>query len=281
VIRKKMLRVLPVLALAFAAAPAFAQDAPDEAPDNNSLTLGAGVGYVPSYEGSDDYILIPVGVVSGKVGGISFSSRGTSFNVDVIPDAKDAKIEFFLGPAINIRLDRTSRIKDPQVRALGELDAAIEVGGTAGVGFNRLLNPYDRLSLKLQVLKDVTDTHGSTIVTPSIEYETPLSTSTYVGLGLSADHVGDSYARTYFSVTPAGSVASGLPVYNADGGWKSWRLSLFGAHTLTGDLRHPGLSLFGVASYYRLKGDFSRSPIVSIAGDPNQYFAAIGLAYTF
>ena len=90
-----------------------------------------------------------------------------------------------------------------------------------------------------------------------------------------------SPVETYFSVTPAGSVASGLPVYNADGGWKSWRLSLFGAHTLTGDLRHPGLSLFGVASYYRLKGDFSRSPIVSIAGDPNQYFAAIGLAYTF
>jgi outer membrane protein len=284
VIRQTMLRALPILALVLAAAPALAQDAQgaqDEAPDRNSLTLGAGAGYVPSYEGSDDYILIPVAVVSGTLGGVSFSSRGTTFNVDVIPDAKDSTVEFFLGPAVNVRLDRTSRIKDPQVRALGERDVAIELGGTAGIGFNRLLNPYDRLSVKLQVLKDVTDTHGSTIVTPSVEYETPLSTTTYAGIGLSADRVGDGYARTYFSVDPAGSAASGLPVYNADGGWKSWRLSLFAAHTLTGDLRHPGLSLFAVASYYRLKGDFSRSPIVSIAGDPNQYFAALGLAYTF
>jgi outer membrane scaffolding protein for murein synthesis (MipA/OmpV family) len=28
-------------------------------------------------------------------------------------------------------------------------------------------------------------------------------------------------------------------------------------------------------------GDFKRSPIVSIAGDADQYFAALGLSYTF
>jgi hypothetical protein len=33
---------------------------------------------------------------------------------------------------LNVRFDRTNRIKDPQVRALGEIDTAIEVGVYAG-----------------------------------------------------------------------------------------------------------------------------------------------------
>jgi outer membrane scaffolding protein for murein synthesis (MipA/OmpV family) len=50
---------------------------------------------------------------------------------------------------------------------------------------------------------------------------------------------------------------------------------------LTGDLRHPKLSLFGGLSYAQLLGDFKRSPIVAIAGDADQYFATVGLAYSF
>ena len=47
------------------------------------------------------------------------------------------------------------------------------------------------------------------------------------------------------------------------------------------DLRHPKFSLFAGVAYSRLLGDFKRSPIVAIAGDADQYLAALGLAYTF
>jgi outer membrane scaffolding protein for murein synthesis (MipA/OmpV family) len=281
----RALAALAATATAFAAAPAFAQDttaAEKEWPeDRYSLTVGVGGAYVPSYEGSDDYILTPIGVLFGRVGPVSFVTRGTSLAFDVIPEASDAPYAFTLGPVINLRLDRTTRIKDARVRALGDFDPAVEVGVQAGVAKNGIFHQYDTLGVRLTYQKDVSDTHGSSILTPAIEYGTPLSTKTYVQLGLQAEHVGDGFAQTYFGVTPAGRLASGLPVYSADGGWKNYRTSLFVAHSLTGELRAPKLSLFGGLAYSRLLGDFKRSPIVSVAGDKNQFYGLLGLSYTF
>jgi outer membrane scaffolding protein for murein synthesis (MipA/OmpV family) len=270
---------LPLLA----AAPALAQDGQDEGrpDDRNSLTIGVGGAYLPSYEGSDDYILTPVGIAFGKVAGFGFATRGTALYVDLIPDKADAPVAFNFGPLANVRLDRTNRIKDPRVRALGEFDAAIELGVWAGVTKNGVLHQYDSLGARVAWQKDVSDTHGSSIITPAIEYSSPLGTKTLASLSLQAEHVGDGYARTYYSVTPAGSVASGLAAYNADGGWKSWRATLLLGQSLTGDLRYPKLSLFGGVGYSRLLGDIARSPIVSVAGDRGQYFATLGVAYSF
>jgi outer membrane scaffolding protein for murein synthesis (MipA/OmpV family) len=265
-----------------AAAPASAQDEEQGRPDDrNSLTVGLGGAYLPSYEGSDDYILTPAGLAFGKVAGFGFATRGTALYLDLIPDKADAPFSFDFGPLANVRLDRTSRIKDVRVRALGELDTAIELGAWAGLRKNGLLHEYDSLGARVAWQKDVTDTHDGTILTPAIEYSTPLSTKTLVSLSLQAEHVSDRYARTYYSVSPAGSLASGLASYNADGGWKSWRSTLLVGQSLTGDLRHPKLSLFGGVGYSRLLGDIARSPIVRVAGDRDQYFATAGLAYTF
>lgn len=273
-------------ALAFpllAASPALAQDGEEQGrpDDRNSLTIGVGGAYVPSYEGSDDYMLTPIGLAFGKVAGFGFATRGTALYVDLIPDKADAPVSFDFGPVANLRLDRTNRIKDPQVKALGELDTAIELGAWVGLTKNGLLHEYDSLGARLAWQKDVTDTHDGTIVTPAIEYSSPVSTKTLVSLSLQAEHVSDRYARTYYSIFAAGSAASGLATYNADGGWKSWRTTLLLGQALTGDLRNPRLSMFGGVGYSRLLGDIARSPIVRVAGDRDQYFATLGLAYTF
>lgn len=270
---------LPLLA----AAPALAQDGEEQGRpyDRNSLTIGLGGAYVPSYDGSDDYIATPIGLAFGKVAGFGFATRGTALYVDLIPDKQDAAVDFDFGPLANVRLDRTNRIKDARVRALGEFDTAIELGAWAGLRKNGVLHEYDSLGARLAWQKDVTDTHDGTILTPAIEYSSPLSTKTLVSFSLQAEHVSDRYARTYYSIGPAGSVASGLAVYNADGGWKSWRTTLLLGQALTGDLRNPKLSLFGGIGYSRLLGDIARSPIVRVAGDRDQYFATAGLAYTF
>jgi outer membrane scaffolding protein for murein synthesis (MipA/OmpV family) len=264
-----------------AAAPAFAQDDEPLPNDPNSLTIGIGGAYLPSYEGSDDYQFTPIGLAFGKVAGFGFATRGSALAIDLIRDDPNAPYSIELGPLVNVRLDRTSRIKDPQVRALGELDTAIELGVSAGIAKNGVLHKYDSLGFRLTWQHDVTNTHDSAIISPGIEYRTPLSEKTLVQLGLSADHVGAGYGRTYFSITPAGAAASGLPVYTTDGGWKNWRLSLLVGQALTGNLRNPALSIFAGISYSKLLGDFKRSPIVAIAGDSDQYFVTAGLAYTF
>lgn len=277
------MRKLIALALLCAAAPAFAQEdaaAPDS-DGGDTVTIGLGGGIAPSYEGSDNYVFIPAGALRGKVSGHNFYTRGTQLYFDLIPEGPGDDLDLAFGPVGAVRLNRTSRIKDARVRALGELDAAIEVGAFAGVAKSGVItSDFDNLSFRVSYLRDVSDTHDSYIVTPSIEYGTPLSRTIYVGASLSADYVGDGYARTYFGVTPAGAAASGLAPYDLDGGFKSVGVGLLGNLSLSGDLRR-GFSLFALGGYSRLLGKFKRSPIVSTAGDADQYFGALGVAYTF
>jgi outer membrane protein len=280
---------LASLAIAF---PAAAQTGGPPPPDTAtadgsfldrpySLTIGAGAGYLPSYEGSNDYVVSPVGVAFGKIDGFSFSTRGTSLTVDLIRDPKGADVTFEFGPIVNLRTDRHGRVKDPQVAALGKIGNAVELGAFIGIAKNRLIDPYDSLSARLTYQHDVSSVHRSSLWTPEVQYQTPVSLKTYVLLDAQASHVGAGYARTYFSVTPLGALASGLPVYNARAGWKDFRLSLLLGQVLVGDLRRPRLSLFAGLSYSRELGSARNSPIVAIAGSPNQWLAAGGLAYTF
>ncbi len=57
-------------------------------------------------------------------------------------------------------------------------------------------------------------------------------------------------------------------------------MNLLVSQALTGDLT-GGLSAVGIVGYYRMLGDFKRSPIVGEAGSPDQFIAGIGLTYTF
>lgn len=282
-----MRRATPVLATAALAlgalsAPAVAQEAAESETPSDNVMVGAGAGYGPSYEGSDDYRVLPVAAVRGQVSGINFSTRGTQLNVDFVPQRSRTGTKLQLGGIVGLRLNRSGGIKDDQVKALGKLDKAVEIGGFIGVTRTGVItSDYDTLSARVSYVHDVADAHGSYLIQPSIDYGTPLSPSAYVGVSVSAEIVGKGYARYYFDVTPAGSLASGLPAFAADdGGLKDVNLTVLGLHSLTGDLRH-GLAVVAVGRYGRMLGDFRRSPIVAVAGDRNQWTGGLGLAYSF
>ena len=274
------------LAAGFAASPALAQSeptagqlpTPEEISTRDSLTIGLGAAVTPDYEGSNDYRIIPAGAIRGKYKGISFSTRGTYLFVDVIPGG--GKLELDAGPIVGVRMNSRRHIEDDVVEDLPRLKRAFEVGGFAGVSFHGLTNPYDTLALRLDVLHDIGNAHESTTFTPNLEFSTPLSRTTYLGASVGAEFVANRYADYYFGITPAGSLASGLPVFHPDGGMKNWQLGLLLNQSLSGDLLH-GFSIFGAGQYSRLVGDFKRSPIVDDRGSPNQWLGAIGLAYSW
>jgi outer membrane scaffolding protein for murein synthesis (MipA/OmpV family) len=276
-----------LIALTLAAAPALAQDGgdpiPERDPNADSLSIGTGVITVPSYEGSDQNIIIPEFVLRGQVSRFSFFSRGPMLFVDAIRDqGRDDGIDIGAGPALGLRLDRTTLIKDPQVEALGKLKTAVELGGWVGVTKTGVItSDYDILSARVSVAADVAGAHGSYIVTPTIEYGTPLSTKNFVGISVLADYVGKGYGDYYFDISQAGAAASGLSPYSAAGsGWKRWGVNLLGVQSLTGDLT-GGLSLVGVVGRYQMLGEYKRSPIVAEAGKADQWIAGLGLTYTF
>ena len=285
------MKCLFVAALALVAAPSLAaaqQEAgppsgpPPEATEGlgDSVTIGAGIVYLPDYEGSDDYRLIPGAAFRAQIGDISIQSRGLKLYADVLPNTT-GKIGFTAGPIAGVRFGRGDNVKDPLVAQLPETGTAIEVGGFAGIQIKQLTNPFDTLTARVDVVHDVNGAHGSTIISPAIDFSTPLSIRSFVSLGASMDIVGDGFADTYFDVPVSGpTLAPALPAYDADGGVKSYSLNLVGAYSLSGDIRR-GWGLFGLVSRSKLLGDFADSPIVSQAGSSTQWITGGGIGYTF
>ena len=90
------LRTAAAVALVF---PLAAQAQSEETVfDGDYLTVGIGAGYAPSYEGSDDYLFYPQPVIQGSLAGIAITPRPGGIALDVIPDGRDAKVGFSLGP---------------------------------------------------------------------------------------------------------------------------------------------------------------------------------------
>lgn len=280
--KKLLFAVLPATFFLSAGAQAQEGTPPAIDPNKDSITIAVGAAYMPSYEGSDDYSFTPAASVRGRVSNFAFFTRGTNVFVDVIPDSGANGWDIELGPVANFRRDRSTGIKDAQVKALGKIDEAFELGGWVGIAKTGVLtSAYDNLSFRVSYLADVGDSHNSYVITPSVEYGTPVSRTAYAGVSLSAVYVGKGYGRTYFDVTPAGAAASGLPAYTLSGsGFKTVRTTAFVMKSLTGDMTR-GLGIGAGVSYGRLLGKYKDSPIVSVAGDADQWVAAAGLTYTF
>ena len=96
-----------------------------------------------------------------------------------------------------------------------------------------------------------------------------------LSLGPRVHFASDDYLETYLGVTPAQSAASGLPVFDPEGGVKGLGGEAEAKYALT---RH--WSVAGKAGYERLIGDAADSPIAD-RGSKNQFTAALGLTYRF
>lgn len=279
-------------ALALAAVPALAQTSsvpaePNPTPDpgaiGDTITVAVAGAYLPDYEGSDDYRLVPGPAAIGSFKGFSFSVLGNRASIDLLPNPSGPSWDIQAGPigVVNFNRSNDKSIDDERIKALGERKTAIELGGYVGLGKTGVItSPYDKLSASLSYRHDVSNVHKSGIWTPSVNYFTPLSLKAGVGLFASAERVERGFARTYFDVDLAQAQASGLPQYRTSGGWKHYTLGLAGTYSLTGNLL-SGVKLIGGVTYKRMLNDFGDSPVVSDAGSRNQWLGAIGIGYTF
>jgi outer membrane scaffolding protein for murein synthesis (MipA/OmpV family) len=269
------------LGAALAATPALAQDAAaNSVYSGDYLMVGAGGLYGPSYEGSDDYRIDPVPVIQGRLLGVGINAKPGGLALDFINDSGN-KVTFALGPSARLRSNRAVHIKDPVVAQLGTLRRAIEIGVAGGVSFNRVLNPYDTLSFSVDARWDINGAHRGMAIDPAVSYLTPLSKGIAVLVGADAEWADDKFMDYYFSVSPAGSAASGLPAFQAKGGWRKLGGSALIGFDLDGDLTNGGLAVAAFGSYSRLLNDAARSPIVAIRGSRDQWIGGLGLGFVF
>ncbi|KAK0359647.1 hypothetical protein LTR94_030483, partial [Friedmanniomyces endolithicus] len=159
-------------------APAEPNAMPDPAMGGDTVTVAIAGAYLPDYEGSDDYRLVPGPAAIGSVGGHAFTILGNRASIDLIPNQPGPTWDVQLGPVgvINFNRNSVNSIDDPRIKALGKVGTAIELGGYAGIGKTGVLtSPYDKLSASISYRYDVNGVHKSGILTPSMNYFTPLS----------------------------------------------------------------------------------------------------------
>jgi len=248
---------------------------PVEEPKGNEMhaELGLGAGYRPDYEGSDHYKPIPIGFArlwwdNGQrveVRGTESSGSAVRLTSNVIPNSI-----FELGPVVQYRLER-DEVKSGRVDKMRDISGTVEAGVYAGIA----PKPW---RLGATYTYDVGGEYKGHLVELAGGWSNQLTDMFEMGLIVASTWASGGYMGKYFGVTPNESVNTGLDAYDADQGFKD-----VGAKLILGfgGEEWDGWKIYGVTSYFRLLGDAEDSPVVDDAGDADQFFGGIGVAYEF
>lgn len=266
--KNELIRSAIIGALLFTPAIALAQDKPAKSDEFSGYTT-IGVAAVPDYEGADDHRILPL--VDGKLflGERYLAVEGPAIRANVLNSQT-----FEFGPVASFTFGRDDAIKDRAVARLGTIDDAYEVGLFGAVNFD--IADTHKLRLGVQGVHDVSNVHDGLVVSANATYSTTVGERLSVMVDVGASYASDDYAATYYSITPAGSVASGLTAFNAKGGLKDVGAQLTASYRI-GD----NWGFAANAGYRRLLGDFADSPVVSKGGSADQLSGGVGVFFTF
>ncbi len=235
------------------------------AQESNQVRVRVGVGaqLLPDFIGSKSSEIAPLVHFNVAHGAkpFKFSAPDDSPSIALVSSGG-----FSIGPAVNLQ----SRRKESDVGApVGSVGRTIE----AGVFAQYLL--FGSFRIRGELLKGLNGSHGllGSIGADKIWRDGDRYVFSIGPRILISDA---RFQRAYFGVTPAASLASGLPVYRPSGG--VYALAVASGLNYALD---KSWGVFGYGRYERLVGDGAKSPIVREFGSRNQWSAGIGLSYTF
>lgn len=260
-----------VLALALACtlisavAAAAETDAARPSSRDWTLTLGVEGQVLPSYEGSDRSILLPVPLVDvRRVGtprnfkaprdGWSFSFYDTS--------------SFHIGAVGKLRLPRKES-NDASLRGLGDVNWVVELGGFAEYW------PAQWLRTRLEVRQGFGG-HRGVVADLSADLVAPVAPKLVLSGGPRLSMGTSSYLNPYFGITDAQAAASRLPAYNASAGARSVGVGAQARYEWS-----PQWASHMYVEYERLVGAAANSPLTTLRGSRNQITTGIGVTYAF
>jgi outer membrane scaffolding protein for murein synthesis (MipA/OmpV family) len=230
----------------------------EEAGGGFRASLGLGVGYVPDFEGADNYELSPLPIVDLRYGNFFLSSaQGLGYTILRTDN-------FSLAPAVSYipgRDESDSRL----LAGMGDVDGGFAAGGLMGF----YTGPF---SVLMDLKFGVGALEGSTVGLGAY-YSPPMSGPLSARIGLGTQYASSDYNQARFGVTPAQSARSGYAAYDPGAGIKHYSLS----GTLTYDLTEMiNLGFFG--EYRVLAGPAADSPLVK-AGSENQLRTGMSIGF--
>jgi MipA family protein len=238
--------------------------------------IAAGPGVAPEFEGGSKYTLIPF--VSGdlRYRGATLEVRGLTARLDVISLFGTGNV--YGGPAVQFRLPRDKDVDGP-VALLNEIKFTTEGGGFIGVGFGGNESGQGKIKLEVSSYGSSKGFTGSAL----ISYALIRNEKFFVDVDNSVTFANKKFMRTYFGVTPAESLRSGLAAFAPDGGIKDIKSGVTLGYQFNA---RWGIQANGNYSY--LVGDAGKSPVVrgkslrvAGSGSRSQFNAGIGVSFTF
>ena len=302
--------------VALVATPSLAADAvvfdpvpTVEAAPQRSVLVGAGVGFAPSYEGSDEYNAFAFPIFSfdsGRDGPRRFEFRA-------LDDIRLHALRLgglSVGPLAGYSFGREEDAGEV-LRGLGDVDGGVVLGGF--VGYDAEVAPgvilgadvavssqvsgdaFDQRTfagLSLPVRNRIAANYGyGYTVDFGLSGEFDLTPRLNLATRVGAEYASDEYMRTFFGVNQAQSDASALA---ANGGT---RVPVFGvgadprfADAIDGQIKNVYLNAsatFDVTDSFQLRGGLGYSRLVGDAADSpvsvsdNQFTGSVGLGYRF
>jgi len=261
-----------VFALSFSTAALAAMDSPF-AIDNIPNVVGIAVGIVPDYLGSDDYTVAAAPMFRWTLKGteryLQLNVTELSFNVLNHPN-------FVLAPVLNYRPGRDDDVDDDVVKEMEEIEDTFEAGLSLGYIWKDKANPRHRFITTVTYYQDIGDEYDGWLASAGARYWFPISKPIDIQIGVGANYGSSDYMDTYFGVNSDNVGSSGLPLYEADEGFRDWNAQLAAVFHLSMNW-HVGVGV----KYFGLMDDAKDSPLVEDRGDDSQWVYGLGLAYSW
>lgn len=273
-----------IACIALASSPGFAQSTGDSTKSEESRGdwsgfFAAGPGIAPEFEGAGSYQFIPFISADLKFRNVTLEFRGLGARLDIFSALGTGAI--YGGPAIEFKFARDNKlgqVGDP-VRFLDKVSGQVLGGGYVGVKLGGDENGQGQFRIETSGLASSKGFEATGLVS----YALVRNEKYFADIDNSITYASAKYMRTYFGVTPAEAVRSGLAAFNPGSGLKDISTGL--------TLGYQFNSRWGVVAngtYSYLIGDAGKSPIVKgrltgvkAEGSRSQFVGGIAISYRF
>ncbi|MGE7136140.1 MipA/OmpV family protein [Luteibacter sp. NPDC031894] len=257
--------------------PAWAQVAPGPARESDwNVVAGLGLLRTPIFPGASKNEIRPAPYLSIDYGD-RFFVRGPAIGVNLFRFGQNDR--FRLGLLTRITPEAAwDEAGDRALHGLGKISGGLDAGV---FGSYRSKSWFAELAATRGAVlrKDhgESSTRGSgTAVQFGFGYTAHLASRVRWMTQVSTQWTDATRTRTYFGVSHAQSLATGLQAYQPKGG-----ITSYGVTTTLNYAFGKRWTLTGLIKYERLAGDAKRSPIVTTNGRANQVSTGAFLGYTF
>jgi len=240
--------------------------------DVTAIRLGVGPVVLPEYMGDDRYKISPAPLISLRyrdwfeIDNNELKITARSKLVNTRTEVGGGRLRF--GPLISLDFGRDENDSNDLI-GLGNVGTSLELGAFVGYA-------YGPVRGRIKAKYDVAGGHGGALIKGDVSLAVYRDEKLSVGSVASVTWASSDYMNSYFGITGAQSVGSGLAVYAPGSGFRDFSLGLGGNYAI-----NDRFSVISNVGYSRLLKDAKNSPLVAQRGSPNQWQFSSYVVYSF